>query len=188
MLSEIRPAILMTLVLTALTGVVYPLAMTLLAQVVFPYQANGSLIVHDGQIVGSELIGQGFAGDGYFHPRPSAAGTNGYDASASSGSNLGPVDAGLLKRVADSAKDLATEAPSGAIPVDAVTTSGSGLDPHVSPATAEMQIARVAKARGLSAEKVRALVQSHVEGRQYGVLGDPRVNVLALNLALDGMR
>ena len=187
MLSELRPAILMTLVLTVITGLVYPLAMTGVAQLVFPKQANGSLVVRDGQVIGSELIGQNFAADQYFHPRPSAAGDKGYDANNSSGSNLGPTDAGLLKRVSESAQALATESPNSPIPVDLVTTSGSGLDPHISPAAAELQIARVAKARGLEEDIVRNLVRSQTESRLYGVLGEPRVNVLLLNLALDGL-
>jgi K+-transporting ATPase ATPase C chain len=185
MSSEIRPAILITLFLTAITGILYPLAMTGLAQVVFPHQANGSLMVEGGQVVGSELIGQNFSGEAYFHPRPSAAGTNGYDATASGGSNLGPNDAGLLKRIGDSARQLAQERPGAPIPVDLVTTSGSGLDPHISPAGAELQVARVAKARSLSADAVRDLVRANTEGRQFGILGEPRVNVLLLNLALD---
>jgi K+-transporting ATPase ATPase C chain len=185
MLSELRPAILMTLVLTVITGLVYPLAMTGVAQLAFPKQANGSLVVQGGQVVGSELIGQNFAADEYFHPRPSAAGEKGYDANASSGSNLGPTDAGLLKRVSESAQAVATESPNTPIPVDLVTTSGSGLDPHISPAAAELQIARVAKARGLGEAAVRKLVRSQTEIRQYGMLGEPRVNVLLLNMALD---
>jgi potassium-transporting ATPase KdpC subunit len=188
MLSEIRPAILLTVILTAITGIVYPLAMTGVAQLLFPHRANGSLIVRDGQAIGSELIGQNFAGDGYFHPRPSAAGDKGYDANASGGSNLGPNDAGLLKRIGEATKQLAETNPGATIPVDLVTASASGLDPHISPAAAELQIARVAKARGLTADKIRELVVAHTEGRQYGVLGEPRVNVLQLNLALDGAR
>jgi K+-transporting ATPase ATPase C chain len=185
MSSEIRPAILITIFLTAITGILYPLAMMGIAQVVFPHQANGSLMVEGGQVVGSELIGQNFSGEAYFHPRPSAAGTNGYDATASGGSNLGPNDAGLLKRIGDSARQLAQERPGAPIPVDLVTTSGSGLDPHISPAGAELQVARVAKARSLSADAVRDLVRANTEGRQFGILGEPRVNVLLLNLALD---
>jgi potassium-transporting ATPase KdpC subunit len=185
MLSEIRPAILLTLILTAITGIAYPLAMTGAAQLLFPHRANGSLIVRGDRVIGSELIGQNFARDGYFHPRPSAAGANGYDASASSGSNLGPNDAGLLKRVGDAAQQLASENPGARIPADLVTTSGSGLDPHISPAAAELQVARVAKARGLAEQEVRELVRAHTEERQYGLLGDPRVNVLLLNLGLD---
>jgi K+-transporting ATPase ATPase C chain len=185
MFSEIRPAILITLFLTAITGILYPLAMTGVAQLVFPHQANGSLIVEGDRVVGSELIGQSFSGEGYFHPRPSAAGTNGYDANSSGGSNLGSNDAGLLKRIGDSAKQLAEEKPGAPIPVDLVTTSGSGLDPHISPAGADLQVARVAKARNLSEDAVRELVRANTEGRQLGILGDPRVNVLLLNLALD---
>jgi potassium-transporting ATPase KdpC subunit len=185
MLRQIRPAIVMIIVMTAITGLIYPLGMTGIAQFVFPHQANGSLIVEGDRVVGSELIGQNFSRDGYFHPRPSAAGTNGYDASSSGGSNLGPNDAGLLKRIGDSAKQLAEEKPGATIPVDLVTTSGSGLDPHISPAGAELQVARVAKARNLSEDAVRELVRANTEGRQLGILGDPRVNVLLLNLTLD---
>ena len=184
MLSELRRAVLMTLVLTVITGLIYPLAMTAVAQVLFPRQANGSVVVRDGQVVGSELIGQSFTDEKYFHPRPSAAGSNGYDAAASSGSNLGPTDAGLLKRIGEGAQQLGAR-EDAEVPVDLVTTSGSGLDPHISPPGAELQIARVAKARRLDEGKVRELVSANTEGRQYGVLGEPRVNVLRLNLALD---
>jgi K+-transporting ATPase ATPase C chain len=187
MFSELKPAVLMTLVLTVITGLVYPLAVTGLASVLFPYQASGSLIVKDGKVLGSALIGQGFDQPGYFHPRPSAAGEKGYDATASSGSNLGPLDAGLLARVGEAATALHAERPGTPIPVDLVTTSGSGLDPHITPAAAEFQIRRVAKARGLGEEAVRALVRRETEGRQLGALGEPRVNVLRLNLALDAL-
>jgi potassium-transporting ATPase KdpC subunit len=185
MLSELRPAILLTLILTGITGIAYPLAMTGAMQVVFPHQANGSLIVDGERVIGSELIGQNFKGDAYFHPRPSAAGTGGYDAGASGGSNLGPNDAGLLERIGDATKEFTDANPEATIPVDLVTASASGLDPHISPASAELQIARVAKARHLSDDDVRALVASHTEERQLGVLGEPRINVLLLNLALD---
>jgi K+-transporting ATPase ATPase C chain len=188
MSSEIRPAILLTLVLTLIAGVAYPLTMTAIAQLLFPRQANGSLVVRGGHVIGSELIGQNFAGVGYFHPRPSAAGDRGYDATASGGSNLGPTDARLLKRVGDAAKRLADANPGTSIPVDLVTASGSGLDPHISPVAAELQIARVAEARGLPEDALRDLVRAHTEGRFLGVLGEPRVNVLLLNLALDHER
>lgn len=184
MTSHLRPAVVLLGAFTALTGVAYPLAMTGLAQAVFPSQANGSLVERGGVVTGSSLIGQPFASDRYFHPRPSAAGQNGYDASASSGSNLGPLSKKLLERVA---QDVAKLRPSGttAIPADAVTTSGSGLDPHVSPAYADMQIARVAKARGVDPDRVRAVVTGSTEGAALGLVGQPRINVLELNLALD---
>jgi|SRR5688572_12755967 K+-transporting ATPase ATPase C chain len=181
--SEIRPAVVMTLVLTFATGVVYPLAVTGIAQV-FPHQAGGSLVVRDGAVRGSALIGQAFAGRRYFHPRPSAAGT-GYDAAASGGSNYGPTDERMLERVREAAARLQQQHPGRPIPADLVTASGSGLDPHVTPAGADFQVARVAEARGMAEEAVRALVARHTEGRQLGVLGEARVNVLSLNLALD---
>ena len=187
MSSQVRPAVLMTLVLTILTGIVYPLVVTGLAGVVFPDRAAGSLIVRNGTIVGSALIGQSFAGPGYFHPRPSAAGDKGYDATASGGSNLGPIDQRLVDRVREASTALHQENPGAPIPVDLVTTSGSGLDPHITPAAAEFQVTRVAGARGVSEDAVRALVRRAIEGRQLGVLGEPRVNVLQLNLALDAM-
>jgi K+-transporting ATPase ATPase C chain len=241
MFKELKPAFLMMLVMTVLTGLVYPAVITGISQVVFKDQANGSLIVKDGQVIGSRLIGQNFAKDEYFHPRPSSAGSNGYDPTATSGSNLGPTSAKLINgttKIDDKTKqevvdfdgikdrvvhycvdnDLPYEssvpldkfkddkgnlddvklikafgddkAPlvfvsKAPIPADAVTASASGIDPHVSPRNAEIQAARVAKARGASIDQVQALVAEHTEGRTWGILGEPRVNVLELNLALD---
>ena len=179
-------AILMTLVTTIILGVVYPLVVTGLAQVIFPHQANGSLIKNQaGETVGSELLGQPFAAPGYFLPRPSGAGAAGYDAGASSGSNLGPTSQKLIDRVKADVEKYQAENPGKLIPVDLVTTSASGLDPHISPANANFQTARVARERGLSEMDVREIVAKFIEGRQFGILGEPRVNVLLMNLELD---
>jgi K+-transporting ATPase ATPase C chain len=187
-MTHLRPALVSLVLLTVITGVIYPLVVTGIAKVAFPWQADGSLIVKDGKVVGSALIGQPFDDPKYFWGRPSATSPHPYNAAASSGSNQGPTNPALIKAVQDRVDALRAADPGNTahVPVDLVTASGSGLDPHISPAAALYQVRRVAKVRGLDEAKVRDLVSRHTEGRQLGFLGEPRVNVLALNLALDG--
>jgi K+-transporting ATPase ATPase C chain len=198
MLREIRPAVVLVVALTLITGLAYPLAITGVAQVLFPSQSNGSLIEKDGKVVGSALIGQLFTGDGYFRGRPSATNKPDpndssktvdapYNAANSMGSNLGPTNKALIERVKADLDKLKDENPSARVPIDLVTTTASGLDPHISPEAAFFQVPRVAKARNMAQDRLRQLVDQHIEGRLLWLLGEPRVNVLALNLALDRM-
>jgi K+-transporting ATPase ATPase C chain len=188
LIRHIYPAIAMTVVLTVLTGFIYPYAVTGLAYVLFKDKAQGSLIERDGKVIGSRLIGQPFTGPGYFHSRPSAAG-DGYDGTASGGTNLGPTSKKLLEQmVKPAAEQRRAENPNSPVPVDLVTVSASGLDPHITPAAAEFQVPRVSGERKISEDELRQLVQKHSEGRQLGFLGEARVNVLELNLELDQMR
>lgn len=190
MRSELRPAVVMVVALSVITGIAYPLVVTGVGRLAFPSQANGSLIVRDGKVVGSRLIGQAFDDPKFFWGRPSATGPVPYNAAASSGSNLGPLNPALRDAVAARIAALRAADPgaTGPVPVDLVTASGSGLDPHISPAAAEFQVARVARVRGLAPAAVRALVARHTEGRTFGLLGEPRVNVLELNLSLEDVR
>jgi len=183
--KHVYSAVAITIVLTALLGIIYPFVVTGLSYLLFREKALGSLIKREGRVIGSRLIGQPFKGPGYFRPRPSAAGS-GYDAAASGGTNLGPTSKQLFEeRVKGRARELRAENPNAEIPIDLITSSGSGLDPHISPAAAEFQVPRVARERKMSEDEVRRLVRKHTEGRQFGILGEPRVNVLELNLALD---
>lgn len=184
MLGTLRPAVVLVGLFFVLTGLVYPLAVTGIAQALMPAQANGSLLERDGKVIGSTLIGQRFVSDAYFWPRPSAAGSVGYDAASSSGSNLGPTSKALMDRISAEVARY----PRAPVAADAVTASASGLDPHISPENARAQIARISSARGLAQNEVAALVERSIEGRVIGVIGEPRVNVLILNNALDGLK
>ena len=187
MKQNLKIAILMTIVTTVLLGIIYPLVVTGLAQVLFRDKANGQLIVRNGEVVGSRIIGQAFTGPGYLHSRPSAAG-NGYDAANSGGTNLGPTNRQLIDRVKGDVARLQAENPGQPVPIDLVTTSASGLDPDITPAGAEFQVPRLARERGLSEDQVRQIIRQYTQGRQLGFLGEPRVNVLEVNLALDQMK
>jgi K+-transporting ATPase ATPase C chain len=184
-MKDLKTACLMTIATTILFGLVYPIIVTAMAQTLFADRANGGLIIQDGRLVGSRLIGQPFSSPGYFRGRPSAAGASGYDASASSGSNLGPTSRELIERIRADVERLCAENPSKPVPVDLVTASGSGLDPHITPEGAEFQALRVARERGVSQAEILVLIAAHTQGRQLGFLGEPRVNVLELNLDLD---
>jgi K+-transporting ATPase ATPase C chain len=184
MKKNLITSVLMTIATTVLLGIIYPLVVIGFAQAIFPHKANGQLIKRDGRIVGSSIIGQGFSGAGYFHSRPSAAGI-GYDAASSGGSNLGPTNQKLIDRVKGDVTAAQADNPGIPVPIDLVTTSASGFDPHITPASAEFQLPRVARERGAAADRIRTLVSKHTEGRQLGILGEPRVNVLELNLELD---
>jgi len=184
MKKNLLTAVLMTIATTILLGIAYPLLITGIAQVLFPGKANGQLIQIDGKTVGSRIIGQGFSGPGYFHPRPSSAG-NGYDAANTNGSQLGPTNQKLIDRVKGDVATAQADHPGMAVPIDLVTASASGIDPHITPAAAEFQLSRIAKERSTSIDHLRALVAKHTEGRQLGILGEARVNVLELNLELD---